>query len=293
MICSLCPRKCSGLRERETGTGVCGQGMMPRVARAALHFWEEPCISGKNGSGAIFFSGCALRCVFCQNEEISHGGWGETITVERLREIMRELEAAGAETINLVTAGHFLSAVREALSGYRPGIPVVYNTSGYESAEAIRALDGLVDVYLPDMKTRSRRAAEFLFGAPDYPEVAAAAILEMVRQTGQPVYNENGIMTRGTLIRHLCLPSMTADSMQVLNWVYEHTACPVSLMSQYVPYGQAKNIKGLNRRLKPSEYQRVLDHMLALGLEGYTQEAGADDTAFIPAFDGTGVSAKE
>ena len=273
-----------------SGAGFCGQGLRPRVARAALHLWEEPCISGRRGSGAIFFSGCTLKCVFCQNTEISHGGKGIVITAARLAEIMRELEEQGAETINLVTPGHFADAIQEALSLYRPGVPVVYNTSGYESPNILAAMEGLVDIYLPDLKTMSAGMAGRLFRASDYPETATRAILEMVRQTGQPVYDEAGIMQRGTLIRHLVLPGMTTDSLQVLNWIYENCpGIPVSLMGQYVPCGEAASVPGLGRRLKPREYERVQAHMRALGIPGYCQTEGADDCAFIPSFDGTGV----
>ena len=290
MICTACPRNCGRERTETTGTGFCGQGKLPRIARAALHLWEEPCISGTRGSGAIFFSGCTLKCVFCQNMEISHGGKGIQVTPERLAEIMKELEGQGAETINLVTASHFLGAVLEAFRLYHPHVPVVYNSSGYENISAIRALEGVVDVYLPDFKTMNRRMAGRLFSEPDYPEVAAAAILEMVRQTGPAVYSTDGIMQRGTLIRHLVLPGMTTDSMQVLNWIAEHCPCvPVSLMSQYVPCGEAEHIPGLNRRLHRNEYDRVAAHMNVLDIPGYCQEKGADERTFIPSFDGTGV----
>ncbi|MBQ7486853.1 MAG: radical SAM protein [Clostridia bacterium] len=290
MICKACPRKCGAERTETAGAGFCGQGLRPRVARAALHLWEEPCISGKRGSGAIFFSGCTLKCVFCQNAEISHGGKGIEIPVERLAEIMEELEAQGAETINLVTAGHFTGALLQAFRQYRPHVPVVYNSSGYESVEVLRALEGYVDVYLPDLKTLDSRMSGRLFGATDYPDTARQAILEMVRQTGPAVYQADGIMRRGTLIRHLVLPGMTTDSMQVLNWIYEHCEnVPVSLMGQYVPCGEAVHIHGLDRRLRRQEYERVLAHMQALGLPGYYQEKGADERSFIPLFDGTGV----
>ena len=290
MICRQCPRRCGQERTEMSGAGFCGQGTRPRVARAALHLWEEPCISGKRGSGAVFFSGCTLKCVFCQNTEISHGGRGIVITPARLAEIMQELEAQGAETINLVTPGHFADAIQEAFSLYRPGVPVVYNTSGYESLSVLKAMEGLVDVYLPDLKTLSARMAGRLFRASDYPETAEKAILEMIRQTGRPVYNEAGVMQQGTLIRHLVLPGMTTDTMQVLNWIYENCpGIPVSLMSQYVPCGEAMSVPGLDRRLKPREYERAVSHMNALGIPGYCQTEGADDRAFIPGFDGTGV----
>jgi putative pyruvate formate lyase activating enzyme len=232
--------------------------------------------------------------VFCQNTEISHGGKGIQITPVRLAEIMEELEGQGAETINLVTAGHFTGALLKAFALYRPHVPVVYNSSGYERVEVLRALEGYVDVYLPDLKTLDRRMSARLFGAPDYPDAAMQAIPEMVRQTGPAVYGPDGIMQRGTLIRHLVLPGMTTDSMQVLNWISEHCeTVPVSLMGQYVPCGEAARIRGLDRRLRRQEYERVLAHMQALGLPGYYQEKGADERSFIPLFDGTGVERME
>ena len=294
MICRECPRACGQERGETSGRGFCGQGIQPRVARAALHLWEEPCISGVHGSGAIFFSGCTLKCLFCQNTEISHGGKGIAITPARLAEIVRELEAQGAETINLVTPGHFADAIREALCLYRPAVPVVYNTSGYESLSVLEKMADVVDVYLPDLKTLSSRMAGKLFRAADYPEAATQAILEMVRQKGAPVYNDAGIVQRGVLIRHLVLPGMTTDAMQVLNWIVENCpGIPVSLMSQYVPCGEAVSFPGLDRRLKPREYERVLAQMKLLSIPGYYQTAGADDRAFIPSFDGTGVERKD
>ncbi len=216
MICTLCPRNCGVERTAESGAGVCRMGTQPKIARAALHMWEEPCISGTRGSGAVFFSGCGLRCVFCQNEAISQQGEGKIVTPARLAEIFRELEAQGAHNINLVTAAHFVPAVLEALSLYRPNIPIVYNSSGYESIETLRMLSGVVDIYLPDYKYIDPNMAAMLSGARDYPDVAFAAIAEMIRQTGAPVYDENGMMQRGTLIRHLVLPGLTGDSMKIL-----------------------------------------------------------------------------
>ena len=206
MICSLCPRNCRVERRDDAGSGVCGVGALPKIARAGLHMWEEPCISGTRGSGTVFFSGCGLRCVFCQNEEISHGGEGKVVSVERLTEIFRELEAAGAHNINLVTAAQFVPAVIAALELYRPRIPIVYNSSGYESVETLRLLEGYVDIYLPDYKYIDAGMAKLLSGAADYPDVALDAIREMVRQTGAAVYDEAGMMLRGTQIRHLVLP---------------------------------------------------------------------------------------
>ena len=290
MICTLCPRNCGAERTEESGAGVCRMGTQPKIARAALHMWEEPCISGTRGSGAVFFSGCGLRCVFCQNEAISQQGEGKIVTPERLAEIFRELEAQGAHNINLVTAAHFVPAVLEALSLYRPNIPIVYNSSGYESIETLRMLSGVVDIYLPDYKYIDPNMAAMLSGARDYPDVAFAAIVEMIRQTGAPVYDENGMMQRGTLIRHLVLPGLTGDSMKILTRIRdEFPGIPVSLMGQYTPCGRALSMPGMDRKIKKKEYARVLAHMEAIGLDGYRQELGSADDAFIPSFDETGV----
>ena len=290
MICTLCPRNCGAERTAESGAGVCRMGTQPKIARAALHMWEEPCISGTRGSGAVFFSGCGLRCVFCQNEAISQQGEGKIVTPERLAEIFRELEAQGAHNINLVTAAHFVPAVLEALSLYRPNIPIVYNSSGYESIETLRMLSGVVDIYLPDYKYIDPNMAAMLSGARDYPDVAFAAIAEMIRQTGAPVYDENGMMQRGALIRHLVLPGLTGDSMKILTRIRdEFPGIPVSLMGQYTPCGRALSMPGMDRKIKKKEYARVLAHMEAIGLDGYRQELGSADGAFIPSFDETGV----
>ena len=290
MICTLCPRNCGVERTAESGAGVCRMGTQPKIARAALHMWEEPCISGMRGSGAVFFSGCGLRCVFCQNEAISQQGEGKIVTPARLAEIFRELEAQDAHNINLVTAAHFVPAVLEALSLYRPNIPIVYNSSGYESIETLRMLSGVVDIYLPDYKYIDPNMAAMLSGARDYPEVAFAAIAEMIRQTGAPVYDENGMMQRGTLIRHLILPGLTGDSMKILTRIRdEFPGIPVSLMGQYTPCGRALSMPGMDRKIKKKEYARVLAHMEAIGLDGYRQELGSADGAFIPSFDETGV----
>ena len=290
MICTLCPRNCGAERTAESGAGVCRMGTQPKIARAALHMWEEPCISGTRGSGAVFFSGCGLRCVFCQNEAISQQGEGKIVTPQRLADIFRELEAQGAHNINLVTAAHFVPAVLEAMNLYRPNIPIVYNSSGYESVETLRMLSGVVDIYLPDYKYIDPTMAAMLSGARDYPDVAFAAIAEMIRQTGAPVYDENGMMQRGTLIRHLVLPGLTGDSMKILTRIRdEFPGIPVSLMGQYTPCGRALSISGMDRKIKKKEYARVLAYMEAVGLNGYRQELGSADGAFIPAFDGTGV----
>lgn len=291
MICSLCPRRCGAARTETAGSGVCGEGTLPRIARAALHRWEEPCISGTRGSGAVFFSGCALRCAFCQNEAISRGGCGEAVSIRRLADIFRELEEQGAHNINLVTAAHFIPAVLDALELYRPGIPLVYNSSGYESMETLRLLDGVIDVYLPDYKYIDPAMARLLSGAADYPDVAWAAITEMRRQTGKAVYDDQGMMTRGTLIRHLLLPGLTGDAMRILTRIRDELPdTPVSLMGQYMPCGRAREIPGMNRRVTKREYDRVKAHMQMIGLDGYRQELEAASGDYVPAFDLSGVN---
>ena len=286
--CRLCPRRCGV--DRKVKRGFCGMGEMPKVARAALHFWEEPCISGTRGSGAVFFSGCTLRCAYCQNWPISHEGQGKEITPARLADVFRALEDQGAHNINLVTATPFIPAVLEALSLHRPGIPVVWNTGGYETVETLKMLEGAVDIYLPDLKHVSPRLSALCAGAPDYFDVASAAILEMCRQTWKNVYDDAGIMQKGVVVRHLILPGCTTDSCRVLDFIAEKLpkGIPVSLMRQYTPIPEC-TVPGLDRRITDREYERVLSHFQALGLSGYTQEKGSASLAYTPPFDLTGV----
>ncbi|MBR0229258.1 MAG: radical SAM protein [Clostridia bacterium] len=287
-VCTLCPRQCRA--DRAVKPGFCGMGESPRVARAALHFWEEPCVSGTRGSGTVFFSGCTLRCAFCQNYEISHLGQGKEITVRRLADIFKMLEDQGAHNINLVTATPFTYAVLDALSLYRPNIPIVWNTGGYETVDTLKLLEGAVDIYLPDLKHVSPRLSKLCAGAPDYFEVASQAIREMCRQTGPAVYDAEGMMQKGVIVRHLILPGCTMDSCKALDFIAEQLPkeTPVSLMRQYTPSPHCK-IPGLDRRITDAEYQRVLEHFEALGLTGYTQEKESADAAYTPPFDLTGV----
>ena len=287
-VCTLCPRNCGV--DRSAKAGYCGMGQHPRVARAALHFWEEPCISGTRGSGTVFFSGCTLGCVYCQNYPISHQGQGKEISVARLADIFRMLEDQGAHNINLVTGTPFVPAILDALALHRPGIPVVWNSGGYETVETLRMLEGAVDIYLPDLKHVSSRLSALCAGAPDYFAFASAAIREMCRQTGGAVYDENGLMQRGTLVRHLILPGCTLDSCRVLDFIAEQLppGTPVSLMRQYTPEEWC-TVKGLDRRITEKEYRRVLAHFEALGLTGYTQEKESAESAYTPPFDLTGV----
>ena len=282
--CSLCPRKCGAVRPG----GFCGMGENPVVSRAAPHFWEEPCVSGTRGSGAVFFAGCNLRCVYCQNYEISAGGRGREISPERLRGIFRELEAQGVHNLNLVTGTHFLPAILRALDP-APRLPVVWNTGGYESLETLRALEGRVQVYLPDMKYADPALAGCLSAAPDYPETARAAILEMYRQTGPYELDADGLLRRGVMIRHLVLPGALDNTFDVLDWIaaaFRPGQVLVSLLGQYTPNGRG----GPDRPLTEEEYTRAADYMAALGLlEGYTQDLASAEASYTPAFDGTGV----
>lgn len=265
-------------------------GAQPKLARAALHFWEEPCISGTKGSGALFFSGCTLRCAYCQNHSLSHEGHGKEITVKRLAEIFQSLWEQGAHNLNFVTATPFVPQVLEALGICKPPIPIVWNCGGYESLDTLRMLDGVVDVYLPDLKHVSSRLSALCAKAPDYFEVASAALREMCRQTGPAVYDENGLMQKGVLIRHLLLPGCTRDSMDVMNFIAQQLppGTPVSLMRQYTPQPFC-HIKGLDRPVSDGEYSRVLYHFEQLGLSGYTQEKTSSDTSYTPPFDFTGI----
>ena len=260
------------------------------VARAALHMWEEPPISGTKGSGTVFFSGCSLGCVFCQNEQISHRDFGKPITVERLRAIFFELIAQGAHNINLVNPTHYAHVVRSALEEPLP-VPVVWNSGGYDRVETLKALEGRVQIYLPDYKYRTADYAGRYSDAPDYPQAAEAAILEMFRQTG-PVCYENGLLKQGVIIRHLLLPGRLAEAKRVMDWVAEHFGpgeVLFSLMSQYIPWGRAAEFPQLNRRVRPSEVRAAEAYMADLGLEGFAQGAESAQSEYIPPFDLTGV----
>ena len=289
MICNLCPRRCGV--DRAVQPGFCGMGEGVRVARAALHHWEEPVISGTRGSGAVFFSGCTLRCVYCQNRDISAAGFGKDISTARLREIFEDLIAQGAHNINLVTPTHFLPWILPALTPKLP-VPVVVNCGGYERVETVRALKDTVDVWLPDMKYADPRLARVLSASPDYVEVAKAAILEMYRQTG-PCVIENGLLKRGVLIRHLILPGQVDNSVGVLEWIadsFPKGAVLVSLMSQYIPMGPAAKVPPFDRRITREEYDTVLSWMYFFGLEqGFIQGPEAASLEYVPEFNGEGI----
>jgi len=311
--CRLCPRNC-GI-DRTTGhTGYCKQTNTIRAARAALHYWEEPILSGSNGSGAVFFSGCNLKCIFCQNHNIAIGECGKEISVDRLSSIFLELQDKGAHNINLVTGAPYISHITEALVSAKSNglnIPIIYNSSGYESVTALKMLDGLIDIYLPDMKYYSSELSSKYSNAPDYFDRAADAISEMVRQVGEPIiepaetstepnnkkatdYNGDPLMLmkKGVIVRHLLLPGQTKDSKKILRYLYE-TYGPkiyISIMNQYTPLPQVANIPELNRRVSNEEYDRVVNFALRLGIENaFIQDGETAKESFIPAFDYEGI----
>ena len=291
--CSLCPRMCK--IDREVTTGYCGVKNTLRVARAALHFWEEPCISGEEGSGAVFFTGCNLRCVFCQNYQIARAEQGKEITVERLSEIFLELQEKKANNINLVTATHYVPQVVEALKMAKSQglhIPVVYNCGGYETVETLNLLEGLVDIYLPDFKYVDSERAKRYSHAENYPEAAKTALAEMVRQQPRAEFDERGMMKKGVIVRHLMLPGGIKDSKAVVKYLYETYGNQifVSLMNQYTPLPHVTDYPEINRKLKKFEYDRLVDYAIALGVEnGFIQEGETAEESFIPAFTNEGV----
>ena len=289
-ICNSCPRKCK--IDRDSFKGICGAPAKYKLARAALHFWEEPCISGDRGSGTVFFSGCSLKCVFCQNYEISRNSYGKEITEERLVEIFRELENQGAHNINLVNPTHYSAQLAQTLKKYKPSVPVVYNTGGYDSVESLKKLDSLVDIYLTDIKYVSEAVSKKYSGAEDYFTVVSDAVLEMQRQVGENIFDEDGIMRKGLIIRHLVLPGNVSQAMRMMDWVKENLPIDtvLSLMSQYTPCGKASEYPTINRKLSEWEYDKVLDYAEKLELENvFIQEIDSSSTDFIPDFDLSGV----
>ena len=286
----MCPRKCSA--DRKNSVGFCGVPQDFVIARAALHHWEEPCISGKNGSGTVFFSGCNLRCVYCQNYPISHGCFGTRISDKRLTEIFDSLIEQGAENINLVNPTHYALQLARVLKDYKSPVPVVYNSSGYESVETLKQLEGLIDIYLPDLKYITADRAQKYSAAADYFEKASAAIAEMRRQVPEDVFSPDGKLLKGLLIRHLILPMNTNRSIEIFSWIKktlgERTL--VSLMAQYTPCGEIDDFPELQRRITEREYNKVLVFLEEEGFENaFVQQRTAADSGFIPDFDLTGV----
>ena len=290
MVCNICPRKCN--IDRSKKAGFCGMTDKIRIARAELHFWEEPCISGEKGSGTIFFSGCPLKCVYCQNSDISSGGFGKEISVERLAEIFRELEEKGAHNINLVTPTHYSEQILKAFKIYRPNIPVVYNCSGYESVETLKKFEGIVDIYLTDIKYFDSDVSEKYSKASDYFEVTSQAVKEMIKQQPENVFDENGIMKKGVIIRHLVLPLNLTQTRKIFQWIKDElgTDVIISLMSQYIPLGKACEHKEINRKLTTREYEKALDLFDDFGFEnGFMQELSSSKEYYIPPFNLEGV----
>ncbi len=293
-ICSICPRQCGV--DRENKTGFCGVPDIPKVAKAFLHMWEEPCISGTMGSGTVFFSGCNLKCVFCQNYDISQSNFGKVISIGRLQEIFVELINKGAHNINLVNPSHYTNTIKQAIISLKDQglltVPVVYNTNGYETVETLKSMEGLIDVYLPDIKYFSGKSSLEFSRAQDYPEVSKKAILEMFNQVGSPVIDSSGLIKRGLIIRHLILPSHTKESINILNWIAENLPKTVfvSIMSQYTPYFEVQKYPEINRPITRHEYEKVVNHLYKLGLEnGYVQERDSSDIQYIPEFNLEGI----
>lgn len=288
MICSICPRKCEV--NRETQLGFCRSPWNFRVARAALHQWEEPCISGKNGSGTVFFSGCNLQCVFCQNYEISLENKGVEITDSDLINIFENLISQGAHNINLVNPSHYAAGLKRVLTKWKSPVPIVYNSSGYESVETLKMLDGLIDIYLPDFKYIRQDKAKRYSNAYDYPDVAKAAIGDMLRQQSICEF-ENGMMTKGVIIRHLILPQNTNSSIEILDYIKNNfSGAYISLMAQYTPCTNLEEFPEINRKITKREYEKVLNYALDSGFQNvFVQELDSASQGFIPAFDFTGV----
>lgn len=293
--CTLCPRHCGA--DRASGKkGLCGADNTLKIARAALHFWEEPCISGDKGSGTVFFSGCTMGCVFCQNFDISRRAFGQEITINRLSEIFLELQSQGALNINLVTPTQYINEIIIAISAARLQgltLPIIYNTSGYETVEAIKQLAGYIDVYLPDFKYIDDNLARKYSNCDNYAQNAKQALDEMVKQAGECVFDENGIIKSGVIVRHLILPTHTSDSKAVIKYLYNRygNKIYISIMSQYTPFGALENHPELNRKLTKSEYQSCINYAIKTGIEnGFIQEGDAAKQSFIPQFELQGVN---
>ena len=296
MNCMLCGHRC-GADRAENETGFCSMGETVVLSKVMLHKWEEPCISGTNGSGAIFFAGCSLRCAFCQNWEISHMRKGLPVDIDRLRDIFDELADQGAHNINLVNPTHFVPFIQKAFKRYQKRIPVVYNTHGYDSLDALHRMDGIVDVYLPDLKYTYSLPARRYSSAPNYFEVAKVAIDEMFRQVGPVQYDENGLLKKGVIIRHLVLPGQIDSAKDVIDYVADHFekgSVLFSLMSQYIPCGEATRYPEINRRLTQEEYDEVSQYLMDSPIDnGFMQELDSADEQYVPHFDLSGVLPKD
>ena len=293
MNCNLCPRNCNV--DRSENKGYCGQTDIIKVARASLHMWEEPCISGERGSGTVFFSGCGLRCVFCQNFDIAKGDIGKEITVERLAEIFCELKEKGAHNINLVTGDHFVPEIIKALDIAKANgmdLPIVFNTSSYINKETLKCLENYVDIYLADFKYFDNETAKKYSNAENYLQVAKTAIEEMVSQKGTPVYDDEGMMTKGVIVRHLLMPNHLQESKAIIRYVYEEYGERVvlSIMNQYTPLKQVEKYPEINRKVSDAEYESLINYAISIGVkEAYVQEGETAEESFIPPFDLSGV----
>lgn len=296
--CTLCPRRCKVNRDLGE-VGYCGMDSGITVARAALHFWEEPCISGRRGSGAVFFSGCNLKCVYCQNHPIAIGQSGIRITAERLEEIFFELREKGAHNINLVTPTHFVPQIREAIVSAKEkgfSLPFVYNCGGYESPETIESLGSLIDIYIPDFKYWSSETATAFSSAPDYPEAAKAAIAQMHRRCPVVRFDSDGILQKGVIVRHMLLPEHVYEAKQIMKYLYTTYGDSIiySIMSQYTPMQNFDKYPALSRRVKKKEYEKLVDYCIELGIENaYIQDGKSAEKSFIPPFDNEGVQQTE
>ncbi len=288
-LCNLCPRKCNSVRtEQENINGFCGLPYVITVALADLHFWEEPCISGADGSGTVFFTGCQLKCIFCQNKQISHLNYGKQITTKRLADIFKELVDKGANNINLVSPTPYVPLIIEALDIYKPPVPIVYNSSGYESLETLELLRNYVDVFLLDVKYLNYKTSEEYSGAEDYPEIVKSAVFKAIELVGSPRYNQQGIMQKGVILRHLLLPSATNDAIDIMRWIKDNNLSVVfSLMNQYTVMPNMP--KPIDRKVTDREYNKVLNAMRELELDGYIQEKSSSDIKYIPKFNLFGV----
>lgn len=291
--CTLCPKHC-GVNRASGGTGFCGMPASIQVARASLHMWEEPCISGTNGSGTVFFTGCNLKCVFCQNHTIAIGQKGREVSISQLADLFLMLQDKGAHNINLVTPSHYVPGIAEALRlAKKQGLylPIVYNTSGYDSVSTLSLLDGLVDVYLPDFKYVSQELSKRYSHATDYFKVAKASLAEMFRQVGPPVF-DGDMLVKGMVVRHLLLPGCTEDSKAVIQYLYDTygDSIFISIMNQYTPLPHVTSFPEINRKVTPEEYDEVVDFAIDLGVEnGFIQEGDTAEESFIPEFDFTGL----
>lgn len=292
--CTLCPRECN-VNRTDGEIGYCGETSDLRLARASLHMWEEPCISGIEGSGTVFFTGCSLKCIYCQNNIIANGAFGKNISLDRLVEIFFELKNKNAQNINLVTPTHFVPQIITAIDIAKKNgldLPIVYNSSGYEKKETIKLLEGYIDVYLPDFKYFDETISKKYSNAHNYREIATKSLEEMVRQSGKPIFNENGMMIKGVIVRHLVLPGFVEDSKKIIEYLHSTFGNDIyiSIMSQYTPLENAKKFPEIYRKLREDEYEEVVDYAISIGVEnGFTQESESAEESFIPPFNYEGV----